>query len=126
MVNIPFLNGSGTTFPSGRLGTAYLWTGSYALPDGIEIGTGSSTKTINTTGLTTPVLFRAFTQATDISTPQNVTFESDFTSTELSGLTITETAVKKSGAGYWSADGFAPITFDGSLECAVLYTWVVF
>lgn len=112
---------------SGRSGTALLWTGSYALPNGIEIGTGSSAKTSSTTTLTTPVIFRVFASGgVDVSTPQQVTFTADFTSTELSGLTIRELAVKESGGTYWSADGFPGVTFNGNVEMQVIVTWEIF
>ena len=115
---MPFLN-------SGRSGTALLLTGSYPIPNGIEIGTGSSTKTPSTTALTTPYLFTAFT-STDRSTPQFVTFTSDFNSVQLSGASIKELAVRTSGGTVWSADGFPAITFDGNTEMQVVVTWEVF
>jgi hypothetical protein len=121
---MPFLNGEATAL-GGRRSVALLMTGSYPLPDGIEIGTGSGTKTTATSGLITPVLFAAFT-TTDTTTPQFVTFTADFTSTQLSGLTIKELAVKRSGGAYWSADGFPGITFDGSTEMQATVTWEVF
>lgn len=116
-----------TFLNTGRSGLALSFnTGSYSQPNGIEIGTGSSLKTIFTTGLTTPVLFRAFTQANDVSTAQQIVFTSDFTSTELSGLSIKELSVRTSGGNVWSADGFPSITFDGTVEMQSIVTWVLF
>lgn len=115
---MPFLN-------TGRSGTAILWTGSYAIADGIEIGTGSSTKTVATTGLTTPYLFRVF-DSIDTSLPQNVVYTANFSSTQISGITMQEIAVRKSGGTVWSADGFAGITFDGTTELQMIVSWGVF
>ena len=110
---------------TGRSGTALLWTGSYALPNGIELGTGSSTKTVSTTGLTTPALFKTFT-STDTTNARVVTFQSDFTSVQMSGLSLKEFAVRVSGGTVWSADGFAAVVFDGTNELQVQISWEVF
>ena len=115
---MPYLN-------TGRSGTAKLWTVGTELPNGIEIGTGSGTKSVATSGLVTPVIFRAF-SSTDTSTPRFVTFTSDYTSVELSGLSIKELGVKTSGGTLWSADGFPAITFNGSIEMQVVVTWELF
>lgn len=122
---MPFLNGVGSPVYGGRRSVALLMTGSYALVDGIEIGTGSGTKSPATSGLITPVLFSAF-RSVDSTTPQYVTFVSDFTSVQLSGLSIAELAVKASGGAYWSADGLPAIVFNGSTEMQVAVTWQVF
>lgn len=115
---MPYLN-------TGRSGTAKLWSGASELPNGIEIGTGSGTKSVTTSGLVTPVIFRAF-SSTDTSSQRFITYTSDFTSVELSGLSIKEIAVKTSGGTTWSADGFPAITFNGSIEMQVVVTWELF
>jgi len=110
---------------TGKSGTALLWTGSYAIPNGIEIGSGSGAKTASTTALVAPLLFRTFT-STDVSTPRMVTFTADFTSTQMSGINLREFAVKASGGALWSAEGFPAVTFDGSNELQIQVTWEVF
>lgn len=107
----------------GKSGLAFLVTGSYVIPNGIEIGTGSSLKTAATTALVTPVLFRTFTGSADVSTPRYVTFTADYTSIEMSGLTLREFAVKRSGGTIWSAEGFTGVTFDGTSELQIQTTW---
>ena len=110
---------------TGKSSTAFLWTGSYQIPNGIEIGSGSGAKIAGTSGLVAPLLFSAFT-STDTSTSRYVTFSSDFSSVSMSGITLREFGVKASGGTMWSAEGFPPVTFDGSIELQVQVTWECF
>lgn len=109
----------------GKSGTALLWTGSFTIPNGLEIGSGSGAKTAATTALVAPLLFTTFT-STDASQVRFVTYTTDFTSVQMSGINLREFAIKRSGGTLWSAEGFPAITFDGSNELQVSITWEAF
>lgn len=109
----------------GQSGTALLWGPSGTRPDGTTIGTGSGTKTVNTSGLVTASLYKAF-SSVDISTQKKIVFESVFNSVEISGLNVKESMVSVSGGAAWSIDGFPGIQFDGSQQYRVRYTWEMY
>lgn len=110
----------------GKSGTALLWSVSGTRPTGISLGTGSSEKTVNSSGLVTDAgLFKTFT-TTDITTLNEVLFTSDWNSVELSGTALTEFEVAVSGGAAWSIEGIPAVTFDGTNELQVQVRWQIF
>lgn len=106
----------------GRSGLMLAWAGSFTPPDVITIGTGSGVVSVNNSGLVTPALSVAFTSR-DISTQKEVTFVSDFGATTLSGLSVKEFGVQKSGATLFNREGFGAVVFDGTSELQISVTF---
>lgn len=110
----------------GRSGTALLWGPSGTRVDGITLGTGSSAKTVDTSGLVTDAgLFKTF-SSTDISALRSTSFVGDWSSVEMSGTSLKEFGVLVSGGNTWSAEGFPAVTFDGTNELQIQVKWTVF
>ena len=106
----------------GQSGTALLWGPSGNRVDGTTIGEGSGEKTVDTSGLVTPALYKPFNDV-DISTQKRIAFETDFSSVDISGLTVQEAQISVSGEDAWSIDGFPGVSFDGSQELRIRYVW---
>ena len=98
------------------------------IPSGFVIGTGSASVLATDTSLITVADGQALT-GSDISTIYKIKFTGDWTSTEMSGLSLTEYGIK-SGVGLtgslWSRNGFAPITFDGNTEMRIEEVWQIY
>lgn len=115
---MPFTN-------TGRSGTALYWIGSYVIPNGMTIGSGSGTKNAGTTSLTSPLTFKSFTSRSG-ATPRFAEFTADWGSTELSGVTLREFCVQVSGGALFSAEYIPDSTFNGSTELHIEVTWEQF
>lgn len=109
----------------GKSGTALYWLGSYLIPNGMTIGSGSGTKNAGTTALVAPLTFRSFTSRSG-ATPRFVEFTADWGSTDMSGVTLREFCVQVSGGTLFSADYVPDATFTGTTELHIEVTWEVF
>lgn len=102
---------------------------STSIPSYFIIGSGSGVALSTDTAMLRAVDRQAFT-STDLTTTQKITWQGDWSSTELSGLAIREFGVILSGAGLtgsiWSRTNFPGVTFDGSNEMRIEETWEVY
>ncbi len=97
--------------------------------DDYIIGTGSSTVLITDTSLLTPEDRQTITTVIYPAT-QQLRFQGDWNSVEMSGIQLTEFGVLTSGTGLtgsiWSRTGLNAVTFDGTSELRIEETWEVF
>lgn len=113
----------------GKSGTALLFVAGSANPPAyFAIGTGSSTKTVSTSGLVTESGTRKAFTSIDLSAQKNVGFIGDYNSVEMSGVTLTEFAVFSdlTGGNAWSVEGINGIIFDGTNELQLEVTYEYF
>lgn len=109
---------------------ALLLAGSNGVvPSYMMIGTGSGTITSSSTELFSAVDKNAFTTI-DASVPYKISYSSDWSSIEMSGLTISEWGISTSGTGttgsIYSHSVFGGIVFDGTNELQIQETWEVY
>lgn len=94
----------------------------------ILIGTGSSSVTATNTNLVTPSDRQTVTQIS--YSPQKITWQFDWNSSEISGLTLTEFGLIQSGTGLtgslWSRNVIPGIEFDGTNELRIEIVGEVF
>ena len=112
----------------GRQSVAYLLGSS--LPSlhiqYVGIGTGSATSAVTDIALTNEVLREGITGSPNFSENYKSKFQGDYSSTQLSGLSITEFGLFDTGSvtGYtgstWQREVFSEIEFDGSNELQIL------
>lgn len=99
-----------------------------SIPGYFLIGSGSGTALVTQTQLVTPTDRQLFT-STSYPSSQKVNFVGDWTSVEMSGLSLREIGVTVSGGGLtgsvWSRIGFPATLFDGTNELHVEETWEV-
>jgi len=110
----------------GRSGLAMLLSGSITdRPYCCAIGSGSVAFSVLMSGLKAEVDRNVF-SVVDASTPKFVTYTTDFSSIEMSGISLTEFGTFSSGASIsgtcWHREGFTSISFDGTNELQVQAT----
>lgn len=111
---------------------AVAWRLGSSLPDlyiqHVGIGTGSSIVTADDTTLTNEVNRASITGSPDFSTLRQASFQADFNTTQMSGLSLTEFGLFHTGSntGFagsaWVREGFGSVVFDGTNELQVLTT----
>lgn len=101
---------------------ALAWAGSFTVPNGISIGSGSGAVSVNNSGLVAETRFQAYTSR-DISTIKEVTYTADFGANIMSGLSLREFGVKTSGGTLFNREGFSAVTFDGTTELQIQVTF---
>jgi len=98
-------------------------------PSYFAIGSGSGLVSVTDTTLIHEEDRQAITSATYPAT-QKVTFQGDWNSVELSGLSLSEFGVLTSGGALtgsiWSRTNLPNITFDGSIELQIIENLEVF
>jgi hypothetical protein len=97
------------------------------VPSHMAIGSGSGTATTANTGLIVE-LDRNSLSSTDFTTIRKAIFTVDFSSIEMSGLTVTEFGIFtiSSGGKLWSRESFPSVAFTGVEELQVEVTYEVF
>jgi len=114
----------------GKSGTAVA-VGSLASnrPTFLMIGSGSGTDLTTFSGLIAVIGSpKAFT-STDISTSKKITYQGDWTSVEMSGLSLREFILNAGSVDgkAWNYENFGDaVDFDGSTELRIELTWEVF
>jgi hypothetical protein len=103
-----------------------------SLPDlyikAIGIGTGSSTVLSGNTALANEVNRQLITNSPDFTTAKKVTFQGDFNSVQMSGITLTEIGLFSTGSNtnwtgsIWQRECFGSLVFDGTNELQVITT----
>ncbi len=98
------------------------------IPEYFIIGSGSGISVITQTELIASVDRQLFTNTT--VSPQNVLWQGDWNSIEMSGIQLTEFAVIASGTGLtgsiWSRASLPTLTFNGTRELRIEESWEVF
>ena len=110
------------------LGGSALNTGSQNYANYFQIGAGSSIVSASQTTLISGLSRQELTSSTYPAT-QTITFQGDWTSVPLSGLTIQEFGICGSNptitGSMFSRSVFEGVTFDGTSEMRILETWTV-
>jgi hypothetical protein len=92
----------------------------------VGLGTGSNTATSGDSVLINEVLRNVITGSPDFTTSRKVSFQADFSSTQMSGIKLAEFGLFSSGTAgigsVWQRESFNPITFDGTIELQVKST----
>lgn len=114
----------------GKAYTTLLIGGSISTyPTNFIIGSGSGTFSASQTTLI-GATDRQTVTSTDLSVPQKVSWQGDWNSVEMSGLSLTEFGMIPSGAGLtgsiWSRTNLPAIIFDGTNELRISETWEVY
>jgi len=99
---------------------AAVMGGSGAIPTHIAIGTGSSTVATNQTALDTETDRNALTSI-DLTVAKDVTYIADYSSTELSGTTMTEFGLfnAATAGSMYMREVIGSVAFQGDLECQI-------
>lgn len=95
----------------------------------VAIGSGAATIGVATTGLAHYWDRNLITGSPDMTVAQYVTWTTDFTSTELSGLTMRQFGmfVESSGGKAWQVENMSQIqTYTGAEELQIEITWKVY
>ena len=97
--------------------------GSGVIPTHIAVGTGSDTITAGDTALLTET-DRNSLSSVDTSVAKDVTYTADFSSTEISGTTLTEFGVfnAASAGSMFTREVIAAIAFNGDTELQIQQT----
>lgn len=94
------------------------------------IGTGSGIAAVTNTTLVTENKRTTLTESPDFTTPYKVTFQGDFNSVQMSGISLTEFGFLGSATGsagsVWQREAFSAVAFDGTNELQVLSTLEVY
>ena len=92
------------------------------------IGSASGTITVSTTGLNHVFRTNQFQGGSvDLSTSQQIIMTANFTSTQLSGLPFRQFGVAAGSNGQtWQTENAQTITFDGTQELSLEFSWQVF
>jgi len=104
-------------------GIALVMGGSGAIPSYIGIGTGSSTVSGNQTTLDTETDRNALTSI-DLTVAKDTTYIANYSSTELSGTTMTEFGLfnAATAGSMYMREVIGSIAFNGDLECQIQQT----
>jgi len=91
------------------------------------IGIGSGTALVTNVTLVTESGTRALiTGSPDFTTARKVTFQGDYNSVQMSGISLTEFGLFNSGASnigsIWLRESFPAVTFDGTIELQISTT----
>ena len=96
----------------------------------VGIGSGSGAVNVDNVTLIAEHTRTTITGSPDFSVTQKAGFQADFSSTQLSGLIVSEFGLFQSGAtgtgSLWQREGFGSLTFDGTLELQIITTLEVF
>lgn len=91
----------------------------------IEVGYGSGTPTVTNVTLVNGSVRVMQTGNPNFTTARKVTFQGDFNSVQVSGLSLTEFGLFVSGplnvGSTWAREAFNSVTFDGTQELQVTY-----
>jgi hypothetical protein len=111
-------------------GLALLMSASGGLPRFCAIGSGSGAEVATLGSLIAEVGSRKDYTTKDVTTVGQVTWTFDYSSVELSGLTVREFGVGVgSTAGVpnlWNREGFTGIAFDGTVELSIQVSYQTF
>lgn len=94
----------------------------------VGVGTGSGEVTGSNTTLVSEQNRVSITGSPDFSTDQEVSFQADFNSVQMSGLNLTEFGLFNTGSdtGFpgsaWLREGFGSVVFDGTNELQIIST----
>ena len=92
----------------------------------IEVGYGSGTATVTNVTLVNGSIRAMQTGSPNFATARKVSFQGDFNSVQMSGLSLTEFGLFVSGAlnvgSTWLRESFPAVTFDGTNEVQVIST----
>lgn len=106
-----------------------LATGSFAVPFMCDIGTGSATVSVNTSGLQTPVQTTIFTSV-DTTVTRQISYIADFSSVTMSGITLTEFGLRSSGGPigsgiFFNVEPLTPTVYTGGNELEIQITYKI-
>jgi hypothetical protein len=101
--------------------------GSGTIPNYCAVGSGSGTATASSSGLLSEFDRNTITSI-DYTTTRKITYSTDFSSVEMSGLNLREISINhlSSGGQAFSVDRFQAVEFDGSNEAQIEVTWEFF
>ena len=100
-----------------------------SIPAYIGVGAGSASVNATRSGLITEFTRAVFTNGSiNFATPQYISFQTDLSSTTMSGCALKEfgTFVLSSGGNAWQVEGFPTTTFDGTQELTCEIQWKVY
>lgn len=98
----------------------------------VGIGSGSGTALATQSTLLNEVNRTQITGSPDFTTTQKATFQADFNSIQMSGITLTEFGLSHIASGtnfpgsMWQRESFGSIVFDGTNELQISTTLEVF
>ena len=96
----------------------------------VGIGSGSGAVSVDNLFLVAEHSRTTITGSPDFSVTQKAGFQGDFSSTQLSGLIVSEFGLFQSGAvdtgSLWQREGFGSLVFDGTNELQIITTLEVF
>jgi len=118
-----------TVTNGGLANVALLLAGSGTIPAYMSIGSGSGTQLIGLSALYAEIGSRKSFSDRDILTANQITWQADWTSVEMSGLSLREFGLNKtiSGADLQHYVNFeTPIVFNGSIENRLVLRWTIF